>query len=406
VRQGRAHRNAIEAIDDLKVPDAGVWTVRLWLRDAAGNADPARAGQPLTLRLDQTAPDLAFREQATDDPARLRVNAVDITSGVATGAIEIRRQGEQAWRPLATDVVPGGLTAVVDDEVLPDGTYELRARAADAAGNERSTDRREGGTAATLGLPVRVKTRLAVGKVKRVKARRSRRGKRRTRTVLVVKPQTRYGRTVKLTGRLTMPGANPLVGVPVEVFERVALPGAEFQRVATISTSRTGRFVFKALRGPSRTLRFRYPGTPTIRSRTSEVDLRVRASTTIRPSRRFVVTGRVRHLPRAPEGRAGSGRGQGRRAPGVCPRALAHLRHNPSTWRRRAVVVPVSVRRHARSGHLPLQGAHPARGFLPVPRWRVPTGQRQGARPLAPERNSTGNERIFTSSGRPRSRRR
>lgn len=188
-------------------------------------------------------------------------------------------------------MVPGGLTAVVDDEVLPDGNYELRARAADGAGNERSTDKREGGEPAQLALPVRVKTRLAVGKPKRIKARRSRRGKRRTRTVLLVRPHARFGRTVRLTGRLTMPGANPLANVPVEVFERVALPGAEFRRIATVSTSRTGRFVFKALRGPSRTLRFRYPGTPTIRSRTTEVDLRVRAATTIRASRRFAVTG-------------------------------------------------------------------------------------------------------------------
>lgn len=289
--RGERTGKGIEAIEDIKLPEAGVWTLRLWLRDEAGNADPARAGQPLTLRLDQVAPDLAFREQAADDPARLRVNAVDATSGIASGAIEMRRQGEQSWRPLATDVVPGGLTAVVDDEALADGTYELRARAADAAGNERSTDKRESGDPAHLTLPVRVKTRLAVGKPKRIKARRSRRGKRRTRTVLLVRPQARFGRTVRLTGRLTMPGANPLAGVPVEVFERVALPGAEFNRIATVSTSRTGRFVFKALRGPSRTLRFRYPGTPTIRSRTTEVDLRVRAATTIRASRRFAVTG-------------------------------------------------------------------------------------------------------------------
>ncbi len=289
----RGERTAagIAAIDDIKVPDAGAWTLRLWLRDEAGNADRARAGQPLTLRLDQVAPELAFRDQAADDPARLRVNAVDATSGIASGAIEIRRHGDQAWRPIETDVVPGGLTAVVDDEALPDGTYELRARAADGAGNERSTDKRESGDPAQLALPVRVKTRLAVGKVKRIRARGARRGKRRMRKVLVVRPQTRFGRTVKLTGRLTMPGANPLAGAPVEVFERVAVPGAEFRPVATISTSRTGRFVFKALRGPSRTLRFRYPGTPTIRSRTTEADLRVRAATTIRPSRRYVVTG-------------------------------------------------------------------------------------------------------------------
>ena len=88
-----------------------------------------------------------------------------------------------------------------------------------------------------------------------------------------------------------MPGANPLADVDVEVWERVKLPGAEWRRVSVVRTDRTGRFRFKALRGPSRTLRFSYPGTAKIRSRSTQVDLGVRAMTSFRVSRTRVVNG-------------------------------------------------------------------------------------------------------------------
>ena len=109
--------------------------------------------------------------------------------------------------------------------------------------------------------------------------------------MLRVNPSTRYGGTIPLSGRLTMPGGNPLAGADVEVWERTKLPSANWRQVSVLRTSRTGRFRFKALRGPSRTLRFRFPGTATIRSRSTEVDLGVRASTSFRASRSRVVNG-------------------------------------------------------------------------------------------------------------------
>jgi hypothetical protein len=88
-----------------------------------------------------------------------------------------------------------------------------------------------------------------------------------------------------------MPGANPLADVDVEVWERVNLPFASWRQVSVVRTSRTGRFRFKALRGPSRTLKFRYPGTATIRSRSAEVQLGIRATTSFRVDRTRVVNG-------------------------------------------------------------------------------------------------------------------
>ena len=69
------------------------------------------------------------------------------------------------------------------------------------------------------------------------------------------------------------------------------LPSAEWRRVAQVRTSKRGRFRFKALRGPSRLLRFRYPGTATIRARARQVDLRVRAVTSLRVTQKRVVNG-------------------------------------------------------------------------------------------------------------------
>ena len=58
-----------------------------------------------------------------------------------------------------------------------------------------------------------------------------------------------------------------------------------------IGTDATGRFKFKALRGPSRVVRFRYPGSPLVRARTAEVEISVKATTTLRTNRKRVVNG-------------------------------------------------------------------------------------------------------------------
>jgi hypothetical protein len=174
--------------------------------------------------------------------------------------------------------------------VLPRGIYELRARAVDAAGNERSTDRLSDGTKAEVALPLRLTTTLRVGHRVRVKARGSR-GKRRYRIKLVERPQTRFGRTIPLTGRLTSPGNNPLAGVDVQIYEQTKLAAAPWRLIATVRTSRTGHFIFRALRGPSRTLRFRYGGSDTIRGQSAQVRLGVRAAATMRASRHLVVNG-------------------------------------------------------------------------------------------------------------------
>lgn len=71
----------------------------------------------------------------------------------------------------------------------------------------------------------------------------------------------------------------------------MAIPGVAFQPVATLTTSRKGRFTYLVPSGPSRIVRFRYAGAPKVRSQTRDVHVRVRAATKIRVDRRSVVNG-------------------------------------------------------------------------------------------------------------------
>jgi hypothetical protein len=225
-----------------------------------------------------------------DDPARVRVDATDATSGIARGEVLMRRLGGTAWRSAPAQLEPGGFSAMVDDEHLRDGVYELRAHAWDAAGNERSTDRRASGEPARLALPLRVKTRMRVGKRMKLHGRSARRG-RRVRIVYLRRPVVRQGRRVRIRGRVTAPGGNPLAGVNVDVSARIAVKGVPFQPVATLTTSHRGRFAYLVPAGPSRLIRFRYPGAPKIRPETREIHVRVPAATSLRASRKRVVNG-------------------------------------------------------------------------------------------------------------------
>ena len=136
-------------------------------------------------------------------------------------------------------------------------------------------------------------TRLVAGQIKIVKGRRTRGGRRRTRRVIVVRPKVPFGGTIPIRGRLTMPGENAIADAGIEVWERLWIRGAVPRRVAVIGTDGSGRFAFKALAGPSRTLAFPLSG----HRRSSalgatEVDIRVTGCVDAsRVNRRRVVNG-------------------------------------------------------------------------------------------------------------------
>ena len=251
----------------------------MWLRDAAGN-ESRDSAQAVTVRVDDTPPSVAFGPIDANDPTRIDIEASDPTSPVVRGEAEIRRRGHARWLPVTTSPSYGGFAARLDDEHLADGAYEFRALVADSAGNERSTTIDASGHAVVRQVPARVNTKLTV-------QRRGRRGSRR----IVARATVGYGRTTALNGRLTTSGANPVADANIEVWAQALLPGAASRRVALVKTDRGGRFTFRASRGPSRVLRFRYPGTAIVRARTAQIELAVRAKTTLGSNRRQVVNG-------------------------------------------------------------------------------------------------------------------
>jgi hypothetical protein len=201
---------------------------------------------------------------------------------VAGGQIFIRNSGAEPFRPLPTNLAGGRLTAAVDQ-----GTprrVDVRANVTDVAGNTAS------------GAPVR----LSLTSVRAGGRTRGIRGNRAT---------VGYRRSALVRGRLTLSAGQPVGGVPIEITATVRLAGSNAQVIGSTTTSRTGRFSFRVPAGPSRVLRFVFPGSGDALRSARGLGLRVRASSTIHASRtrlsggglvRF--TGTVRHagqpLPR------------------------------------------------------------------------------------------------------------
>jgi hypothetical protein len=267
----------------LKLPAPGAYSLKLWLRDAAGNQDARLAAPPTTLRYDDASPALAFEPLSAGDPTLLTVKTSDRGSGVTAGQIAMRPQkGASDWTPLPTSVQGDNLTARLDDLHLRDGVYELTATATDAAGNQRTTQTRTDGQPATVTLPLRLKTRMRAGVVRR---------RAHGRTRLARSAVVHYGQLVRVRGRLSTPEHNPMQGVTVQAFTQIADRSAPPRLIATMKTSRTGRFSFLVRRGPSRTIRITYSGAPQIRSATRMLWLNVRSKTSLRPNHHRLLTG-------------------------------------------------------------------------------------------------------------------
>jgi hypothetical protein len=279
--RGSRSVKGLTSLADLKLPGPGEYALKLWLRDEAGNGDPRTAAPVVHLRFDDFAPDLEFEPTDPGDPTLLSVRAVDRGSGLAQAQIEIKPRTSANWQPLETRIGERRVVARFDDERMRDGLYDLRAHAVDFAANERTSETRGDGERAAIRLPVRVQTRLRVG-LKRPGVRRVRYG---------AQARVPFGRPGRFRGRLLSRDRNPVQDAEILVFAEARRQGAPERLVATLKTTRRGGFAYRAPRGVSRTLRFRYGGTATVRSATRQVELLVRACSTIRPNRRSFVNG-------------------------------------------------------------------------------------------------------------------
>lgn len=273
----------VASLTDLQVPGPGDWELTVWLRDAAGNTDPNAVAQA-RLRFDPTAPEVSFDAPNSSDPTLVTARVSDADSGVVDGRIEIRKRGSDAWQILPSTLEGGVISARIDDEHLSSGRYRLRAWAKDAAGNERTgSDLAEGGPAAVR-LPLRVQTQIKATAAGRAARKRG------------ATVRMRFGKPIRLGGQLRTADGNPLAGSEVLVLSREQQPGAPWSPVASVKTSRRGYFAYRAPKGVSRTIRFRFAGTSTIRPSIHNIRLLVPAKSTIRANRTKLVNGEYVHL--------------------------------------------------------------------------------------------------------------
>jgi hypothetical protein len=295
--KGEQVGDGIHQLPELLAPAPGDYRLFVWLEDAAGNQREANAAVSVPLRFDPDPPRLAFLAPDPTDPLRVVVNATDRDSGVSKGEIEMRESGTLTWHGLATKLEGTQLVAYVDDERFRRGSYEFRARAQDQAGNEASTGNRVDGSAATLRLPARIDTRLAVGLLRRTSG-----GKRRRFDRNVV---ARYRRVMRLSGVLVNADGQPIEGATVEALEE--WPHGTGLPIGLATTGPNGRFRYVLRATRNRELLFRYAGSRRIAAATAPFDLKVRAGSSIRVNRSTVrngegvlFTGRVvsRPLPR------------------------------------------------------------------------------------------------------------
>lgn len=278
----------IAALPDLQVPSAGDWTLTLWLRDAAGNSSSDASATPVHLRFDPSAPSVAFEPPNPADPTLVSALASDSVSAVANGRIEIRRRGTNSWQALPSSYDGSHITARLDDEHLASGTYDLRAWAVDAAGNEKTGTDLANGASARVRLPLRVRTRIKAGAASRRTHRHRSYGRARVRTP--------FGQPVRLGGQLLAADGNPIAVSEVLVYSRERKAGAPWVPVASLKTSTRGFFAYRAPKGPSRTIRFRFGGTATIRPSIRQINILVPARSTIHADRKRLLNGEYVHL--------------------------------------------------------------------------------------------------------------
>jgi hypothetical protein len=261
-----ASPNGSFSLAGLPVGD-GTHDVSVVATDAAGNS----AIQTAKVALDANPPAVTLSQAAGHT---IRVRVADGASGVAGGGIEVRDSTGAPFRSLPTTLTGNMLTATLDHGRA--SRIGIRVGAADNAGN-----------------PI-------AGQLVEMTLSHVRRGR----------VSVRYNRAVTIGGRLRTRDGVTVTGQPIQVEQTVRETGATPQLVETLVTDARGQFSFRAAAGPSRRLRFFFPGGGDALPRTRAASLLVRATSTIHASPRVVTQGgRVRfsgrlglRFARAPRG--------------------------------------------------------------------------------------------------------
>jgi hypothetical protein len=121
--QGRRRADDVKQLE-LAVPEAGDYTLVVWLGDSHGRSDPHRESDAVHVRFDDQPPTSDGLELgAGGDRASLSLAFEDGLSGPGEAEIQLRPEGGD-WQSLPTTVDPGGRAAArIADLELPDGSY-------------------------------------------------------------------------------------------------------------------------------------------------------------------------------------------------------------------------------------------------------------------------------------------
>ena len=362
----------------LTVPDAGDYTVTVWLKDQAGHVNSRHRCRAVHLRFDDEPPTSdGLQPEVDGDPTLLELPVRDKLSGPGHVEVEMRPRDGGSWRSLATSEAAAKRVRVrIPDVDLPDGEYELRALVRDRAGNRASIGdgKRE---SMPIRLPLRRRTAIGATLQRNTTTRSCRSvtttlaGRSRSRTVcrnLAVRASVPLPNPAPMTLRR---GERPQIagvargvsaGASLDVVERPRSPGAA-PRTSRLRVGPSGGFRLWLEPGPSRTVELNYAGD----SRT----LPSRLTATVLVPRRQHPGGQpplgpqppVSAVRRPPARRSDSPDRPDRGPAGALPRGVAHVRH-PAGRRHGRVAVSLPLRRQPRANHLPLPRPRPARRRL------------------------------------------
>lgn len=278
---------------NLSVPASGRYSLQLWLRDEAGNENPASA-VTVPLRLDDQRPEVRFSTEAAETQVKAEVS--DPLSGPAGGQILYREVDADAWIELPTKLLPGDrpelshLVAPMPD--LDFGTYVFRADASDAAGNAASTNLRADGTQ----MAIRRVPPPHVPKAPRAKSRlfaRLRGGHGRGESMTIP-----FGASALLSGRLTRAADGAGLGDrTLRVVSRPSRGALTSTAIASAVTGGQGGFELQLPPGPSRRVTVSFDGDGSLEAALRRpLELRVRAGVTLRALPERLQTGQAVRL--------------------------------------------------------------------------------------------------------------
>ncbi len=234
--------------------------------DSAGNVSNAKSWSFL---IDETAPTGYFVAANEANPTEVEVSLADAGSGVAGARIQIDVHG--SWRSLRTTFHAAGRIAtaeIPDDGSLANGTYALRARVWDRAGNRAYVTQNTTGTPESVTLPLRELTDLTAV----LSAGRARVAA--TASVSKRRLPVKYGQRIRVAGRLVTAHGAPVAHATIVISQQLGSSGA-IRTITKITTNGGGEFSSMLPSGPSRTVLVTFDGSPLLRSASATTAARV-----------------------------------------------------------------------------------------------------------------------------------